>query len=125
MTKKPRILKKVEELSDQIAKFVAGDEDLEIEPENIDRASVSYWPDFRVQPRVESTGDQCRCFYGGEEIHCYKDETIIEDCSEKELKWPDKLLNGCIVRQYTEIFLKGEKKLEEAKKTHENIPENP
>ena|GEM_PF-6915429 len=105
MTKKPRIIKKVEELSDEITKAATSDNELREAPQPIDGDDAIYWPDFRVSPKGE--GKDCMCFYGGESIMCHANSTLITYESGKQNNLSDRLYDGCVVRKHAEIFLKG------------------
>jgi hypothetical protein len=119
MTEKPKILEKVEELSDLIADLGADqtaiNSEINIDPiklEDEDSEELVFdfivGNDFRV--RSEDMETYCRCDYGGENIHCYArisdNGTLIytkDDPSQKH----DSLFNSCILRQYLTVLAAG------------------
>ena len=72
---KPKILKKVEELSGHLAEFMDNCDSIDkvMMPSLVDKDQVLFWPDFLVDPDPGG----CTCFYGGETLHCTKNTTKI------------------------------------------------
>ncbi len=121
MKPKPKILKKVEELSDQIADFV-------VDPKNPDNSlEITATPvpeegyillqinDVTFKKFLGSGG--CSCNYDGEQILCHNDPSFTSYIWKKEdEKWQNYgacLFRNCRVRQYAEIFLDGLKRKEQ------------
>lgn len=121
---KPKILKKVEELSDEIADFVV-DPDYYDNPMEVSEVSgfnlevnseILFRPDFKV---AIATPDKsyCSCNYGGEQIRCHKDSsrymTVLEGEDKKPKDQEFSLFDDCQVRQYAEMAAKGFKREQE------------
>lgn len=113
MTPKPRILKKVEELSDQIANFMEQPNPDEPRPNPdptlVDKDNVLFWPDFLVDPEPA----RCICYHGGKALHCKENKTQIEDYADHFKDLPEKLFPNCIVRKYADVYKAGMKLLED------------
>ena len=111
---KHKIIKKVKELSEKIAKFMdAHDEDIGLAPSLVDSLvdsdTVLYLPDFLVGPQPAS----CMCFYGGEKLSCNVDDTTLERSADDREKLPEHLFHTCVVRKYSEAYKAGIKLLRE------------
>jgi hypothetical protein len=114
MTNEPKILEKVEELSDEIADFIVDPEyyDNPIEVADVSgfNLEILFKPDFKV---AIATPDKsyCSCNYGGEEIRCPKDSstymTVIEGKDRKPKDQSFSLFDDCKVRHYAELGVAG------------------
>lgn len=114
MTPKPKILKKVEELSEHLAEFMDRCDSVSkvMMPSLVDRDKVLFWPDFLVNPGSAEGFEDCTCYYGGETLGCRNNQTQIESGHQvKDL--PEKLFPNCIVRKYADVYKAGMKLLEE------------
>jgi len=108
---KPKILKKVEELSGHLAEFMDNCDSIDkvMMPSLVDKDQVLFWPDFLVDPDPRD----CTCFYGGEKLHCTKNTTKREDYADHFKVLPENLFPNCVVRKYADTYKSAMKFLEE------------